>query len=805
MPRVSEVKGCDGCPLRERYPDSTFVIPRLGNNSRLMIGDKPTEIEAEQGKPFIGTASKWLNVFYSKIGLSEKDNSAINVIQCRPPNDFFPTDKVARPNISEVEGHRIVEHCIQNHVTPFLKLRNWVRIDAFGDKPLKFILGKFSNVSYWRGSVLPVPGLNDAPIAVPTLDPKDIGKNQTMIPVVINDLKRSLKVDPENYDIYPSIENVRAFVATKFAFDIETDRWNDQAIQMVGLSAEAGRAIIIPFSGPYIAELQRIFAAATEVIGQNCIQFDLPILARDGVTIRGPKECKVWDIMLMHHLRFPVFPHDLEFIGKQFTNKGAWKADKASFQIYCARDVDVTFQSFEGLHHLLQQADLLDVYQYVSWPIAMICRYMTEQGVYLSGERIKQLRIDYLKKVAELEQLLPEELQPYTVTKRKRIKAPAGSVNAKGKPVRFLYEPYEKTIQPWRSPTIKLTYLYETLKLPIQFNLKSKNPTTDKNALDKLYTRHKLPVLRTLKELSKYDTLLSGFASEDLTRREILHPSFNPHGTETGRLSSSNPNIQNQPGSVRFMFISRFENGRIIAADFSGIENRITAFLANDRKRAEWLADPGFSEHKYLCSKFTGIPYAEVQKSHDKDSPYAMAKIVVHGSDRMMGSKKISEQFDMDFDEVKKLQSAWKTEIADTIRWQKRVSTEAQRTGWSTNPFKRKLWLWETNSATKAVSFFPQSTAADVIFRAMIGLMYERIGWPEDWAKRVTPLCIPLPDGAILFIQVHDELVIDCKPEVAKETVQILERVMTQPWPELNNLSLPIGKAEGASWGECGD
>jgi len=82
-----------------------------------------------------------------------------------------------------------------------------------------------------------------------------------------------------------------------------------------------------------------------------------------------------------------------------------------------------------------------------------------------------------------------------------------------------------------------------------------------------------------------------------------------------------------------------------------------------------------------------------------------MAKIVVHGSDRMMGAKKIAEQFDLDFNEVKKIQSTWKTEIADTIRWQHRVSEDARRTGWVCNNFGRKLWLWESNSATKAVSF----------------------------------------------------------------------------------------------------
>lgn len=811
--KVSEVDGCAGCPFRALFPDNTFVAPRVGSNLRLAIGEAPGAQEAEQGQPFVGGSGRWLKVFYGKAGVNEADNSVISVIQCRPPNNIFPTDSLARSYISDSDAHKTVEHCLQNHVIPFLKRRQWKRIDTFGDKPLRFILGKSGGVTQWRGTVLPVPLLQEPEsssgtkptLAIPTFHPAYIARDQSMIPIVIQDLKKGLETDPEYYNIYPSIEDVRAFKATKFAFDIETDRWNHNEIQLVGLSAENYKAIVIPFHEPYISELKRIFANATEVIGQNCLQFDLPHLAKNGITIRGPKECTVWDIMLMHHLRFPVFPHDLEFIGKQFTNKGAWKADKQSFETYNARDTDVTFRCFGALYGLLEQAQLLGIYRYVSWPLALICRYMTEQGVYLSGSRIKELRAEYTQKMAELETLLPPELRTYTVTKRKRLLAPAGTVNAKGKPVKYVYEEYQEPVTPWRSSDVKKKYLYETLGLPVQLHIRTKQPTVDKGALDKLYTRHKLPELRTLKALNKYATLLSGFAGESLERQDVLHPSFNVHGTETGRLSSSGPNIQNQPAGVRFMFVSRYPGGLILSFDYSGIENRIVAKLADDRKRATWLADPKFSEHKYLVSKFYDIPYNEVQKSHDKDSPYDICKHIVHGSDRMMGAKRIAEQFDIDFDIAKKIQAAWKAEINDTVRWQTRVAKESERVGWTTNAFGRKLWRWESGSGTKFVSFHPQSDAADVIFRAMIGMMWRNINWPEDWAKKVAPVAIPLPEGATLFIQVHDELVVDCKPEVVDETKQILRKVMTQPWKELDGMWFPIGEAEGASWGECGD
>ena len=805
MPKkVCEIDACSGCPFRAKFPDNTFVAPRVGSNLRLAIGEAPGKQEAEEGKPFVGGAGKWLQVIYGKAGLKETDNSVVNVINCRPPNNVFPTDSQARDYITDAEAHQTVEHCLKAHTLPFLKSRPWKRIDVFGDKPLKFVLEKGGGITNWRGSVLPVPALDNARIAVPTFHPAYLARDQVMLPVAINDLRKTLEIEPEYYSIFPSLEQVKRFTATKFAFDIETDRWT-QEIKMVGLSDESFHAIVVPFLGPYIDELIRIFANATEVIGQNCIQFDLPILADNGIFIRGPKECQVWDIMLMHHLRFPSFPHDLEFIGKQFTNKGAWKADKVSYETYCARDVDVTFRCFEPLEYLLKQADVLRVYKYISWPLALICKYMKDRGVYLSGSAVLKLREDYAKQIADTELVLPEGLRSYYVTKRKRVKAPDGTVNDKGKPLKYVFEDYQEKEVPWKSPKIKQEFLYETLGLPVQYHIKSKKITVDKGALDKLYVRHKNPELKALKDLNKWATLLASFAKEDLTKQDVLHPSFNVHGTETGRLSSSGPNIQNQPESVRFMFVSRHKDGKIVSVDYSGIENRITAYLANDKRRAQWLSDPSFSEHKYLASKMEGIPYEEVQKSKDKDSAYAQAKIVVHGSDRMMGAEKIARQFDLDIKEVKKFQYTWKSEIADTIRWQQRVSGDISRVGWEANPFGRKWWGWGSGIATKAVSFFAQSAAFDVIARAMIGLMYETIGWPLEWAKLVTPICQPLPKGATLFIQVHDELVVDCIPEVVDETIATLRKVMTQPWSELGNMSLPIGVGVGNSWGELLD
>jgi DNA polymerase I-like protein with 3'-5' exonuclease and polymerase domains len=688
-------------------------------------------------------------------------------------------------------------------VVPFLESRPWKRIDTFGDKPLRFILEKTGGVSNWRGTILPVPVLGDKPLAVPTFHPAYIARDQNMLPVVINDLKRTLIKEPEHYTIYPTLDEVKAFKATRFAFDLECDRWT-RAVSMVGLSATPYESIVIPFSGEYISELKRIFANATEVIGQNCIQFDLPILADNDIKIRGPKECKVWDIMLMHHLRFPVFPHNLEFIGTQFTNKGAWKADKAILEIYNARDVDVTFRCFGPLKALLEQAHLLDIYTYISWPLAMICKKMTEAGVTLNGTRLKELRKDYLERIEQLEGTLPEVLRPFYETHSRRVLAQPGALGKTGKPVKYGKEEYQEKVSPWRSPDVKAKYLYETLALPVQRHIKTRRPTVDKGALDKLWNRTKNPVVKTLRELGKYDKLLSSFLKEDIDQAtETLHPSFNPHGTSTGRLSSSGPNMQNQAIKVRFMYVSRWENGKLVDADFSGIENRITAYLANDKPRLGWLADPSFSEHKMLVADFYSIPYSEVEKSHDPASPYAICKRICHGTNYCMGSKKIAETYDLDFDTVRKLHLAWKLKIQATMDWQRRIMEEALRVGYVENKFGRKLWIWTSGSGPQAVAFHPQSDAAEVIIRVMIGLYFDRIGWPQEWAQRVCPILAPLPEPALLIASVHDELLVDSPPEKVKESHDAMVKVMSQPWRELNNMEFPISIGDFDSWGDA--
>lgn len=756
-----------------------------------------------------------------KAGIKRSELTVINCIQCQPKNNIFPTDSDARSYISAEDAYAAVAQCQKNHVEPVLKARPWRRVDLLGEKPLRFVAQKDGGIHRWRGSPLPIPAIHPTqPMTVPTLHPAGLMRDQSLIPIAVNDLRKDLAVPPENYNLSPSLADLRAFTATTFSFDIETPyagrTWEKSDIFMVGLSAKATTAMVVPFTGAYVDELKRIFRNAKEVVGHNCLQFDLPVLEKFGVTTTA----KVWDTMLLHHLRFPSLSgdertgggHDLAFVGSQLASKPAWKHDKVSEQLYCARDVDVTLMVFNELKPLCAAHSLLELYELVQVPLAKICYHMQRTGLKIDPSQIAVVRTKLLADMAVLETKLPEPMRSYDNPVNKREVAPPGTLSPKTRrPVKYVMVATTEKVVPWRSTMMKQAFLYGSaepwhLGLPVQLDPKKDTITTGKTALDKLKKKAKTPeaitAIDALKRLNAMDETISTFCKSEMANIDKFHTNFNVQGTASGRLSSSDPNLQNIPEKARVVYVPSKPGYKLIEIDYSGIENRLTAWFANDVARLKRFDDdPDFSEHRYLASVIEGIPYDEVEKDNDKDAPYGKAKRIVHGSNYGMGAQKIVKLYDMDFEETKNILFKWKSEIKPTIDWQNGCAEHAKKQGWLVTPFGRRRWFYTNSYYTEALSFLPQSTAADIIYRAMIGLMYARINWPKELAQRVTPLLWPLPVTVNLLLQIHDALLFEAPEECVDEVVAGVRRVMEQPFPELKGLKLPVGIAVGDSWG----
>ena len=825
----------------------------------------------------------------------------------------------------------------------------------------------------------------------------------------------------------------------------------------------------------------------------------------------GTCKAKVWDVMLMQHLCFPDLPHDLEFIGSQFSNKPAWKDDRGNFQLYNARDVDVTLQCYSQLRPMLRMNRLEELYKRVSVPLALICRKLFDTGVKVDPAKAVEVREQLLKEIAGLEGELPEELKTFVMQVSKRVPAPEGTLSEKTKkPVKFLSIIVDKEITPWRSPSKVEKWLYESVKAPVQLHVKTQEVTTDKTALDKIVRRfrkegadEKARWVDALRRIKKADKLAGSFVTDALAQASFVYPHFNVHGTNSGRLSSSDPNLQNVPESARYVYVASRPGWRIVEADYSQIENRLTAYFAQDTERlGRFLRDSGFSEHKWAASQFFGIPYDEVEKDNDKEAPYGKAKRIVHGplaegtevltphgwlrvedfeegtpiaqwkdgvvrfiaprrrvtqhvdeelldfrgrafkalvtedhrfptknwrgdfkhvpagdlnenyripvsgvfgfgtleadvrlaaalqadgslygrygvfhlvkerkkkrleailgnraykkepcgchpngtryrlpaetvepalwiltekgfnanvleltkelaevlleevtywdgsrkracklyfstdktsvewlqilahllgmrghlttrqcqgfghklfyvlslskkkfvrcpeeivrtpyrgnvycfetddgaflfryhdsvavssnSNYGMGAQKISNLYDMPLAEVKELLAKWKGKcIPATVEWQERIAAQAKKDGFLRTPFGRMRWFYTSSIYTESLSFLPQSTAADIIFRAMIGMYYDRVGWPAEEAQAVVSIIEPLPWPAQLLLTVHDSLVVECPPEDEQGVVAVMKRVMEQPFKELGGFSCPISVGSGDSWGSA--
>lgn len=277
--------------MAKLFPDNTFVAPTIRPiGTQLIVGEAPGSQESLLGESFVGQSGGWLRGrfdetrrewrggLFARAGINDNEVSRVNCIQCQPKDNVYPTDVGARDYISKSDAEAAVEQCYRRVVVPVLHLRNWSRITPLGDKALRMVCKKDGGIMRWRGSPLPVPDIDPLrPLAVPTIHPAALARDQSMLPAVVSDLKKGLQLAPEHYNCYPSLDEVKAFTAKTFAFDIETSMQTYEVI-CVGLCSEAFTSMVVPCKGAYIPELRRIFENAETIVGHNLIAFDIPRL-----------------------------------------------------------------------------------------------------------------------------------------------------------------------------------------------------------------------------------------------------------------------------------------------------------------------------------------------------------------------------------------------------------------------------------------------------------------------------------------------------------------------------------------------
>ncbi len=542
---------------------------------------------------------------------------------------------------------------------------------------------------------------------------------------------------------------------------------------------------------------------------------------------------------------------------REFGGYGGCDSAFEAFRLYNARDTDAQFQSNFPLDLLLKQHGLESTYRNVSIPAAYLCREMGDTGIKIDHTpqfvmpergldgpvRIGKVQDDLTEQIRELEQSLPEELRSREVgvvrmkptppnTYKPASKKCKGSKKAKNAhPVEVVtfYEPGEKVCpvcgtaikSPKMTPMKTVKVMESELVIPWNSSQQLQAYATGKGCKD--VVNRKTDTLTTgakarkvwgrdneefliIDQLKKRVTLRNNFAKPGLLQTDRVTFNLLVFGTATGRLSCTGRapaklNLQNQPESIKHIFVPDKPGYSLLEIDFSGGDNNLAAFLAKDYPRLERLRTPGFNEHCDTASLF----FNQVVTKKD-EKLYKAGKIFGHGKTygmkwRTMQENFLLEGFSYSKAQIDEFDRLWRERNAGTAAWMDATIALAGRQGFLRNPFGRMRWFQSSDFATKALAFLPSSTLADICLRAMIAIHATR------FAKELNALGVrvrgDLPAGWRMALQVHDSILLTGPTETLHDCNHLVTTCMTQEWAELDGFALRVAsKASESSWGD---
>ncbi|MEC3881575.1 DNA polymerase I [Parapedobacter sp. 10938] len=571
-----------------------------------------------------------------------------------------------------------------------------------------------------------------------------------------------------------------------FCFDTETTGTDANTADLVGLSfaIEPGKAWYVPAPRDKEGCLQVLDCfkplledESIEKVGQN-IKYDILLLARYGIVVNGP----LFDTMLAHYLIDPDTRHGMdmlaenylgytpipitELIGPKGKKQGNMQdVDLAAITEYAAEDADITLQLKTVFEPLLEQAEVVGLAQEVEFPLVHVLADIERYGVKVDVPVLKQLS---------------ESLATDTVLLEKIVYDKAG--------VRFNIA----------SPKQLGEVLFEKLALdPKAKKTKTGQYKTGEDIL--LALASKSDIVKDILEFRQLQKLKSTYVDalpamiNPLTGR--VHTSYNQAVAATGRLSSTNPNLQNIPirtergREVRKAFIPTDENHVILSADYSQIELRLVAHMSGDKGMLEAF-EKGLDVHRATAARVYGVPLDEVTSTQRRNAKAVNFGIIygqsAFGLAQNLGiprteAAQIIEQYFAQYPGIKRYMN-------DTINF-------AKEHGYVETLLKRRRYLRDINSANQTVRGFAernainapiQGSAADMIKVAMITI-HEAIRQQGLRGK--------------MTMQVHDELVFD----VPKDELPIFKDLAEKHMKNALAISVPIvvELGEGSNWLEA--
>lgn len=592
-----------------------------------------------------------------------------------------------------------------------------------------------------------------------------------------------------NSDFEQWLEKLKA--ADIFAFDTETTSLNYMDAELVGLSfaVQAGEAAYVPVAHDYMdapAQLDRDWVleqlkplledANRTIVAQN-LKYDQSVLANYGIDVK----CRVMDTMLESYVLNSVAGrHDMDSLAmrhldretihfEDIAGKGAKQLTFNQIALeeaapYAAEDADITLQLHQVLWPQLEEIpSLKKLYEDIEAPLVRVLSHVERNGALIDPDAMFAQSEEIAAKVQNLET---------------QVHDLAGQVFNLGSP---------KQLQ---------EILYEKQQLPVLKKTPKGQPSTAEEVLQRLADDYEIPRLileyRSLSKLkSTYTDKLPLMINKKTGR---VHTSYQQAVAATGRLSSTDPNLQNIPvrteegRRIRKAFIAP-EGMKIVAADYSQIELRIMAHLSHDEGLMKAFKE-GKDVHSATAAEVFGVELDEVTSDHRRK-----AKAINFGLIYGMSAFGLGRQLQVGRNEAQQYIDLYFDRYPGVKQFMDRIRAEAAEDGYVETLFGRRLYLPNINDRNglyrqaaerTAINAPMQGTAADIIKLAMIDV--------DAWLSQSS-------SGIRMMMQVHDELVFEVPEDQLDSFIPEVEKRMERA-AELD-VPLLVEAGVGNNWEEA--
>ena len=600
---------------------------------------------------------------------------------------------------------------------------------------------------------------------------------------------QELDTDVVDYDFVQSRDELEAFAGrlaeqNRYAFDTETTSKDPMYAALVGLSFSwaTGAATYVPTPLPdgtdtdaVLDVLGPILEEEATKVGHN-LKYDLLVMKRHGVSVSGPLR----DTMVAHYLLSPEENHNLDDVARAVLNykmvpitdligDGVEEESMRDVAVedaapYACEDADIALRLADALEERLAEDELLGIAEDIEFPLVRVLAEMEHVGIRVDTHVLDEISSGLESELNEIESEIYELAgEVFNINSTQQL----GEI------------------------------LFEKLDLPVVSKTPTGKPSTKESVLQELSTEHDIPGLvldwrSTYKIKSTYLDALGELVHPETGR---IHTSFNQTRTSTGRLSSSDPNLQNIPirtemgREIRRAFVPR-EDWALLAADYAQIELRILASMSGDEAMQETFREGG-DIHTDAAARVYGIDPSEVTSDQRRK-----AKEVNYGIPYGISPWGLAQRLRMPVDEAQDLIKQYRKSYPGVSQLLNDLVEDARENGYAQTLLGRRRYLPDIDHSNSnrrsaaervAVNMPIQGTQADMIKIAM-NRIHERLH-EGGWSAR-------------MLLQVHDELVFELPPTELEDARAMIEDEMRDALP-LQDVPVGVDIDTGSDWLEA--